>query len=237
MKTFGLDYFTAPVDDAEKRQYDILGALQQRRSELSRTRLYPVIAELIELRETLQLLIEQKGKVDAAIPKQLTDVDWESKQLTYTQQHSDPQNLEKMFDLIEWSLPFLDAVIDEGKVLYDFVDENIILEDVGIVPMYTNEGYFFVPEHRSHIIHVLRYELSMLMSDGQHYRAMRTNEIEQVEEGGIIRTPEAIKLHIISTHRELPNPATFVCETELDFPYYETILPVVKRKLMMRLAA
>jgi hypothetical protein len=40
---------------------------------------------------------------------------------------------------------------------------------------------------------------------------------------------------LIAEHRELPNPATYLCQTELDFPFQETILPVAKRKLLRRL--
>ena len=33
----------------------------------------------------------------------------------------------------------------------------------------------------------------------------------------------------------MPNPATFLMDTELDFPFDTTILPVAKRKLMRHL--
>ena len=39
-------------------------------------------------------------------------------------------------------------------------------------------------------------------------------------------------LELIEANRDLPNPATYLFETDLDFPFNETILPVAKRKFL-----
>jgi hypothetical protein len=38
-------------------------------------------------------------------------------------------------------------------------------------------------------------------------------------------------------YHDLPNPATYRCEVDIDFPYQDTVLPVAKRKLMAHLVA
>ncbi|MBK7032936.1 MAG: hypothetical protein IPH49_06685 [Ignavibacteria bacterium] len=47
--------------------------------------------------------------------------------------------------------------------------------------------------------------------------------------------PEDLKLALVEQHQDMPNPATFLMDSDLDFPFDETILPVAKRKLMRRL--
>ena len=49
--------------------------------------------------------------------------------------------------------------------------------------------------------------------------------------------PEALKIDLIKEFPELPNPATYSFNIEVDFPFNETILPIAKRKLIRRLAA
>ena len=235
MKPFGLETFTTPVDDMEKRQYTILAALIERRNEFLHSRLYPSLVELMDAREVLVKLAAEKNNISQSIPRQLKDVDWQTKKLVYENQDANIPDIERMFELIYWALPFIDATIEEGKTLYDFVDENVQLEGVGIMPVYTDEGYFFVPEHRASILHVLRYEMSLFTDEGHNYRAMRTNEVESVRQETMRLALEDLKLRLIKQHLELPNPATFVCETDLDFPYAETMLPVIKRKLMSQL--
>ena len=64
---------------------------------------------------------------------------------------------------------------------------------------------------------------------------MRTVEIEAHVCSSILETPEDLKLTLMEHHKEMPNPATFLMDTDLDFPFDETILPVAKRKLMRHL--
>jgi hypothetical protein len=50
-------------------------------------------------------------------------------------------------------------------------------------------------------------------------------------------SPQALKLSLMEERRELPNPATYFFDSDLDFPYEATMLPVAKRKLMRYLYA
>ena len=52
----------------------------------------------------------------------------------------------------------------------------------------------------------------------------------------IKRLPETIKQEIIKERTDLPNPATYHLDTELDFPFSETIMPVAKRKMISHIA-
>ena len=47
---------------------------------------------------------------------------------------------------------------------------------------------------------------------------------------------DKIKLGLVKEYEELPNPATFKMECDIDFPFEETILPIAKRRLVKRLA-
>lgn len=53
----------------------------------------------------------------------------------------------------------------------------------------------------------------------------------------IRRLPEKIKEELIKERNDLQNPATFFLDTELDFPFTETIMPVAKRKMISHIAA
>ena len=52
----------------------------------------------------------------------------------------------------------------------------------------------------------------------------------------LLNSPELIKHYLINTYKDFPNHAAFVCETDLDFPFNESIFPVAKRKLVDLLA-
>ena len=119
--------------------------------------------------------------------------------------------------------------------IYNFVEEHISIEEVGIMPMYREEGYWFVPDAKRSRLNLFRYEVSLFTAVDERFRTLKTRLLESLEEDSIKRPPEDIKLELVHRYRELPNPATYMCESDLDFPYDQTMLPVAKRKLMKHL--
>ena len=145
-------------------------------------------------------------------------------------------NIENIFALIDWALPCINKAIDEGTVLFDFVEENMLLEQVGILPIYKEEGYFMITDNIALELQVHRYECSIFSSGNEKYRALKTEIVKTEKQGMIRRLPEKIKEELIKERTDLPNPATFLLDTELDFPFTETIMPVAKRKMISHIA-
>ena len=84
---------------------------------------------------------------------------------------------------------------------------------------------------------VHRYECSIFSSGNEKYRELKTEFVKSEKQGMIRRLPEKIKEELIKERNDLQNPATFFLDTELDFPFTETIMPVAKRKMISHIAA
>jgi hypothetical protein len=78
--------------------------------------------------------------------------------------------------------------------------------------------------------------VSIFKSAHDRYRSLKTSYLKQLRWTSIKNTPNKIKVDLIRENKELPNPATYLFDTDLEFPFRETILPIVKHKLMRRLA-
>lgn len=227
----GLDTFLTGSNDAESRQYHVLKELRHCYDEFSHNKLYPYLAELVDLHSSLVSILNGMNDIQGRMSHELQEVDLEHGKLVYKHSLSD-DDLQRAAELIAWALPKLERAIDEGVGIYNFVDEHMHIEKVGLMPMYREEGYWFVPEHKAALLHLLRYELSLFTSANERYRRLKTTAVGEKQQRFVLQSPESIKLELIERFRDLPNPATFVCETDLDFPYTETILPIAKRKLM-----
>ncbi|MDH4069719.1 MAG: hypothetical protein OEV30_04790 [Ignavibacteria bacterium] len=225
------------ADDHEKRQFLLLHGLKEYSREFSQNRLYPFLSELTELYRTLTVLHEKQDELREHFPRELKEVDLERMELVYDQTEDHSQNIGEMVQLIEWALPLVRNVMEEGMEIFNFVEDHITIAEVGITPIYRDEGYWFVPDARAHMLHLLRYEVSLFTSANERYRTLKTRLLDSVGRDSPDNTPESIKWKLIRQYHDLPNPATFSCETELDFPYGETMLPVAKRKLMAHLFA
>ncbi|RPI68354.1 MAG: hypothetical protein EHM43_05160 [Ignavibacteriae bacterium] len=232
MAALDLNMFTTGIHDPEAAQYRILGAMQAAASDLHHNRLYPGLGELVELTSILETINNNRDQYQTVLPKRLSGVDFEKKALKFDAVPADAEAIAKMFELVTWALPRLRALTDEGIAMFDFVLQNLRIDVVGIMPIYRDEGYVFVPDPRQHQYHVIRYEMSIYSDESDKYRAMKTFEIATRDQHDVMSAPEIVKLDLVREHRDLPNPATYLVDTDLDFPFENTILPVAKRKLM-----
>lgn len=230
-----LDTFLAGSRDFESRQYLILQGLKEEYESFSHNRLYPGLAHLIDIHRILEGLIQKRGDIQRSLPQELKEVDPEKMQLIYEHGPEADDEVEKAMNLILWAMPYIKKTMDEGMQIYNFVEEHLAILEIGIMPMYRDEGYWFVPDARAHQLHLLRYQISLFASANERYRTLRTRTLESMEQNAVKQPPESIKLMLVQKYQDLPNPATFMCETDIDFPYMETILPVAKRKLMAHL--
>jgi hypothetical protein len=239
MKPISLETFFSPETDREMNQYRILGGLKELSMDLDKKKIYPSLARLIELKCSLEQIKAKRNSLDGKFPKQIKSFNIKEKKITLETPalFNNRRNVETVFELIDWALPLIQNTIEEGIVLFDFVEKNITLEQVGILPMYKDEGYFMITDNIAAELQVHRYECSLFTSGKEKYRSLKTELLKSEKQEVLKRAPESIKHELIRERLELPNPATFICDTDLDFPFTETIFPIGKRKLMTLLAA
>ncbi|MFB6247839.1 MAG: hypothetical protein ABEL97_04640 [Salinibacter sp.] len=237
MKSLSLELFTGAVDDIEQTQYQILAGLQRAESAFEQRRVYPHLGRLVKLHQGLRTVLERTENFRSPETGRITGIDWDEASVTYEWPELEGTEMTVVEDLIRWALPQIRSTIEEGREVYEHVEENTELETVGIVPSYLQEGYLMVPDRERAVLHILRYELSTIHEEGEKHRALRTVHCKTVEQDGVDVHPSTIKLDLLEERRDLPNPATYVSSTDLQVPYKETLLPVVKRRLIRRLAS
>jgi hypothetical protein len=237
MESLNLEWILAGPADTELSQYRILRALKERREQFSHNRLFPWLAELIKLAGDLEDLQERRDGMDRRLPQTLHEVDMENMRLVYESAGSGTPEFRKLMDVVLWALPRVRAAADEGIGIYDFVHRHVSIDHVGILPAYREEGYWFVPDLKASLIHILRYEVSIYSDSKERYRSLKTRDLGSVGAGQVQRPPESLKIELLKKYGDMPNPATYTCNVDIDFPFAETLLPVAKRKFMAHLAA
>lgn len=230
-----IDLFIQVQSDFEVRQYKVLGALRRISEHFQCNRIYPHLSNLVELRSTLTDIKTRLEDLRNDFPKRIKKIDFVNKVIEHEVVFVDGSDLSKVEDLIEWALPYIDAKIEEGKTIYEFVNDEIKVEEVGIIPNYIDEGYLFVPDNEDEKLILYRYEMSIFHSSNDKYRSLKTRFLDALDQGRAHLSPNSIKLDLIEKNRELPNPATYSFYTDLVLPFNETVFPVVKRKLMRQL--
>lgn len=237
MKTLDLNTFIKAADDVELSKYKVLAILSKYTEDLHKNKIYPALAELISIKGELELLIEQMSLFDPEFVLSLNFAEFADDLSMNNTVDYDENSLKTVSDFINWALPEIKMAINEGKAIFDFVDQNLTLNEVGVMPVYKNEGYFLLPDIKNDLMKIYRFDISLFSSEENPLRTLKTKLVDLIslQEPDSL-SPFILKQNLIRKFNDLPNPACYFIETSLDFPFMETILPIAKRKLVRSLA-
>ena len=235
MAELGVNHFLSAVHDLESAQYRVLDSLKKARDAFSRNIVYPHLSSLVQVYRSLQQIMQGMDNVEVGLPRRLKEIDLNNQALKYEYPALEDDQLQQVKELIAWAMPFLQEAIDEGRTIFEFVENRLSIGEVGIVPSYVEEGYLIIPNGEANSLHILKYDISLFTDAKERFRSLRTSHVKSISYRYIHRSPQSIKLELIEEHRELPNPATYLCDIDISFPFEQTLLPIAKRKLMHHL--
>ncbi|HMB98705.1 MAG TPA: hypothetical protein VKM36_09495, partial [Balneolaceae bacterium] len=143
-----LDLFTQVNADFEKRQYLILAGLKKIEDQFYLNKIYPHLTELVELFKTLKEIKQKLEDLREEFPKRIKNVDLVNKNIEYEIVFVEGSDISLVEDLIEWVLPHIERLLHAGITIHEFVENDLSVEHVGIIPNYRDEGYFFLPDRK-----------------------------------------------------------------------------------------
>jgi hypothetical protein len=236
MKTLSETWFAEGRIDFELKKYTLLAYLQEITKYFNENKLYPQLADIIFHYNNIIAFRENKKYLQEHFPKKMTGVQMEKLQLLYEQMIGDDDLMQELEDIIHYSAGKMKGAIQSGTGIYEFVEDKIDINPVGLIPLDTHEGYFFLSSGNERSTGVYHYRLSIFEKHDERYRSIRTLFIDNWKRS-ITSTYEHIKSELITRWKDLPNPAVYSIETILSFPVDETLLPIAKRSLVKFISA
>jgi hypothetical protein len=231
MKTLSQTWFADGYIDFELKKYTLLAYLQEINKYFCQNKLYPQLADLIFHYNNLVAFRENKRYLQEQFPKKLTGIQIEKLQLLYQSMVEDDELMSELEDIIQYASSTMKKTITSGTEIYEFVENKINIEPIGIMPLEHNEGYFMLCEGSCKNTWVYQYRLSFFEKHDEKYRSIKT-EFVDVWQRNIVNSYTAIKSELIKNRSDLPNPAVYALETDLSLPLEETLLPIAKRSLV-----
>lgn len=231
MKQLSETWFAEGYIDFELKKYTLLAYLQEINKYFNENKLYPQLADLIFHYNNIVAFRENKKYLQEHFPKKLTGIQIEKLQMLYEQMIADDELMQELEEIINYSADELKTTISNGAEIYEFVEENLTINPVGIMPLDVQEGYFFLSAGNAKATHVYQYRLSIFEKHDEKFRSMKTSYVDLMRRS-FVYTYENIKADLIKNRKDLSNPAVYSIETELSFPIEETLLPIAKRSLV-----
>jgi hypothetical protein len=222
------DWLTQGLIDFEYKKYVLLAYLQTVKNSFSRVQLYPFLGDLVFHYRNLIAVKENQQLIRESFPREISVEDFQKLELTYRKLIEDDAVMSELESIIEFAIPQIKESLNEGSVIYEYVESKCEIAPIGVTPLYANEGYLFVTQPPEKETKVYRYQVSIFNDSQEQLRSLNTQFIESIEKN-IVNTYESIKLNLIRRYQDLPNPATYLILSKMKFPLTETLMPVAKR--------
>ncbi len=236
MKQLSETWFAEGRIDFELKKYTLLAYLQEINHYFNENKLYPQLSDIIFHYNNIVAFRENKKYLQEHFPKKMTGLQLEKLQFLYEQMLEDDELMSELEDIIHYSPGKIKSTIKSGTEIYEFVEDKININPIGIIPLDTQEGYFFLSTSDTKNTRVYHYRLSIFEKHDEKYRSIKTSYLDKWQRS-ISNTYEHIKSELIRNRSDLPNPAVYAIETVLTFPIDETLLPIAKRSLVKFLSA
>jgi hypothetical protein len=235
MEKLSKDWLTQGLIDFEYKKYVLLAYLKTVRESFNRIELYPFMSDLVFHYRNLMAVKENKTLIKESFPKEISLEDFKKLELSYRQMIEDDSIMSELESIIEFAIPHIQDSLKEGSVIYEYVESQCEISPVGVTPLYANEGYLFVTQPPQKQTSVYRYQVSIFEDSQEQLRSLNTQFVESIEKHPFY-TYETLKLDLIRKYRDLPNPAAFLVNSKMKFPFSETLMPVAKRLFVKHLS-
>jgi hypothetical protein len=236
MGTLKNNWLTENHIDFEYKKYMVLGYLQDIKKQYERQELYPALADVIVHYKNLKQIKDNATNIKKGFSKDVTGIDWQKMELIHKKENVSDDLFQELEMIIDFSMPLFADKINTGKKMYDYVEQNLSLSVVGIAPLRKEEGYLIINTENQQEVYVYQYGFSVLHNIQEHVRQLYTEYISTYTHT-INNTFEKIKQDLISTRKDLPNPAVYAIKSAISTPFTETLLPIAKRFFVHKFAA
>jgi hypothetical protein len=228
MEKLSKDWLTQGLIDFEYKKYLLLAYLQTVKKSFGKVELYPFLADLVFHYRNLLAVKENKALIRESFPKEISLEEFNKLELSYRELVQDDAIMNQLESIIEFAIPHIKDSLEEGTVIYEYVESQCEISPIGVTPLYANEGYLFVTQPPEKETKVYRYQVSIFEDSKEQLRSLNTQLVENVNKNPLY-TYERLKLDLIKRYKDLPNPAAFLLLSKMKFPFTETLMPVAKR--------
>lgn len=235
MKKLQPDWFTQNWLDAEYQKYVVMAYLQAVRQNFVEYKLCPDLPELRSHYDAGIRFSRGKGTLNAAFPKRISRVTGPPPRIEYKSEVTDPDFMAEVDEIIDFSLPKFQAMVTEGEQRWTDIASSLKLSPVGLLPLRPEEGYLLIHATNQSETQVYYFSMTLYSEQEPGGRVVKLHFVEDVRKT-LVNTYENIKLDLIRRHRGLPNPATFMLESQRTYPVQETLLPIARQLLAQAVA-
>jgi hypothetical protein len=233
MTTLDVKKLTSTTSDWETNEYVILSKVKDWLDRLNRNKLFPSLNEAIQLNQSLEDIVKENIECKLWFDNEIRARRINERFTVYEKAHQIGFKLDRMFDFIKWALKLNKQVIVEGEIIKEFVEQNLHLRKISTSEKnFHGKGYFAMPDNKKGLLNVYLYEVVWDWSKEHISQRLQSKLVRSIPQQ-IVKNPiEQLMIEFINFSQELFDPVVYIFETDLDFPYKATMLPLAEERLL-----
>lgn len=228
-------WFTEGSVDFELQKYRLLAYLKEVNDYFGQSKLYPQLSDVIFHYDNLVAFRNNKRFLEEQFPKQIDEIDLQRVEIIYEKMLADDALMNELENITRYALKKLKGTIDNGTELYDMIEQKLVIEPIGILPVYKNEGYFLLRHGSYAETRAYSYSITLFEHQSARYKGVKVQYLQSWPRS-FTHTYEYIKRELVRNGSALKNPAFYGVEMPLQLPLDETVLPITKRLLVKYIA-
>lgn len=232
MTNIDVNKLTSCNSDWEMNQYTILSRVKEWGSNIRKNKLYPHLAESIELDKKLKDILQENLESKWWLEKELRPRIINNKYVIHEKAQQVTSQLNLILSFVEWALKLNRPIKEEGIILREFVEENIIIKPLTNDKNFRGKGYFSLENVKKQVLNIYQYEMNWGWEDSEPVHTLNISNVRSIPISLIDKDVEDLMQEFVDYSQPLYKPMVYMFSTDLDFPYEETIYPVAEEKIL-----
>ena len=232
MTNIDVKKLTSCNSDWEMNQYTLLSRVKEWESHFRKNRLYPYINDSIELHynlaDILQENLESKWWLEREVGQRVDD----ERIIVYEKAQQVSEQLNHLLSFVEWALRLNRPIMEEGLILKEFIEDNLIINPISSEPNFRGKGYFSLTDNKKMVFNIYLYDFKWGWENDEPKHKLNIKRLRSIPLTIVDSNEEEIMTEFIKCSQPLYKPMAYIIKNELDFPYEETIYPVAEEKLL-----
>jgi len=223
---------TSCGSDWETNRYTLLQTISKWQSEIRKNKLYPAIEQSWQLQNKFNDILSENIESKYWLEKEVKGAFIDDKLVLLEKAHQISFQLDKLIDFVKWGLNENIELLDEAEIIKEFVNDNLQIKTLCKKDKYRGKGFILIPDNKIKVYKIYLYELSInwLVDEPVEYLEMEL--LRSIPLNLVDLSPSQLMYEFVKNTQTIYDPMVYVCETDLDFAFNDTILPIVKSKLL-----
>jgi len=223
---------TSCGSDWETNRYTFLKTIKSWKSDFSKNRLYPSLDYANQLQTKFEEMLNENIESKDWLEREVRGTFIDDRLIVMEKAHQLSSQLEKLIDFVDWALEVNESLLEEAEVIKEFVCDNIEVIPLCEIEKYRGKGYILIPDNKKNVYKIYLYELSINWVIDEPIEYLDLELLRSIPFSLVDKPKQELMRDFIEHSQQMYDPMVYICETDLDFPFTETILPIVKNKLL-----